>query len=810
MKKHVLLSFLAVCVWCNFATAHAQLKSKINFTLAQELQIEALSDEYVKQGLEIKQARMKAEEEVAPAIVEMRIAESGLNSGMTHTDWLSTTPVAGSIHVDRDPDIHTYTPSDLVKKILLHSHTPADEARIQNVMFKGWGGLAGGGDGWNESNSYTNQYGVGNRGLAHFTKGTSDFDFEKGLLLSSSHTWGHEGPNQMTNAFGEGVGSDGVSAGYGLGEADLANIAGGPVSRGGILEFDFQPAISSVSFDYVFGCEEYPEYVHSNYNDVFGFFVTGPYDSPGSSSPSVALPASPWVKEQRTYDGNDVAAYNRFNIAQLPNGMPVGVDWVNWGYRGSNTAATWGAPAYPGWTTPWDTTGVGAYLALYSVPNLHGTSAPIRYKAFNPQYYRPVYDNAPMMELDGITVKLTAKADSLIPGKWYHLKLAIAQVDYAHGEGVFLADLDLGTPETGIEPVEPDYDWPAANDLLGPEQWYAGCPQTLKLKFLPDANDRTIQLKYLGLAEKYLVDMDGKEMPAELTLAKNDTVIRIEFMTVSVPEAQEGQTGAIVTSIVGGGSDTTDFFTFYNKPTYSVNHVLPTTMYAGRLELNLKGGSPHLFRSLNGGITWENAWTPITSAQIYAIGRQGQVILKEPHSCCDYVIPLEILEVKPDILRTVNIPQVSGAEILPISGVHFVESRGEFTVTVRPTGANAGTIPVLTTNRTTIPDSEGVKLKGVENGVYTFVIYYVQQNISLSIDFVSPETSGIVDGTEIWGGEGQIHLVSSQAGEVRIYGLNGSQMRVFTLPASSRNSISLPAGIYLVNLNGKTYRIAVR
>ncbi|MDR1331154.1 MAG: T9SS type A sorting domain-containing protein [Tannerella sp.] len=810
MKNHVLLStLLSVCVWCSPATADAQLKSKINFTPEQELRIEALTEGYVQQGLDIKQARAKAEKDVAPETVEMRIGETGLNSGMTHTDWLATVPVAGSIHVDRDAVIHAYKPSELVKKILLHSNSSADEARIQNVTFKGWGGLAGGGDGWNESNAYSNMYGIGNRGLAYFTKGTGNFDFTKGLVLSSGHTWGHEGPNQMTYAFSEGVGADGVSQGYGLNEPDLDHIANATVTRGSILEFDFQPAISSVSFDYVFGCEEYPEYVHSSYNDVFGFFVTGPYDAPGSLSPTVALPAA-WLKEKRSHNGSDVAAYNRFNIAQLPNGMPVGVDWVNWGYRPLNTGASWNTPIVSGWNTPWDTTGVGAYLSANNVQNLHATSPPIRYKAFNPQYYRAVYEGSPMMELDGITVKLTAKADSLIPGKWYHLKLAIAQVDQAHGEGVFLADLDLGTPEAGIEPGKSDYNWPAANDLPGPGQLYAGCSQTLRIKFLPEVNDRTVRLDYLGLAKNCLAGADGSKMPSELPLAKGDTVIRIEFTTLTVPEAQEGQTGAIATSIVGGGSDTTAFFTFYNRPTYRVDYVRPTTMYPGRLELNLKGGSPHLFRSINGGITWESAWTPVSRAQIAAIGLKGQIVLKEPHSCYDIVIPIEIREGTVPVIREVSIPDVSGADIYPPTGVHYVESLGEFTVTIRPTGVNAGLIPVVTTNRTSIPDAEGIRLKGVEDGVYTFVIYHIQETLILNIDFVSPEASVAADGTEIRGGEGQIHLTSPQAGEARIYDMSGQQVRAFTLPAAGRSSIALPAGIYLVNLNGKTYRVAVR
>jgi len=53
-----------------------------------------------------------------------------------------------------------------------------------------------------------------------------------------------------------------------------------------VLEFDFVPTQSTISFQYVFASEEYNEYV-DQYNDVFGFFVNSQNIAliPGSSDP---------------------------------------------------------------------------------------------------------------------------------------------------------------------------------------------------------------------------------------------------------------------------------------------------------------------------------------------------------------------------------------------------------------------------------------------------------------------------------------------------------------------------------------------
>lgn len=60
------------------------------------------------------------------------------------------------------------------------------------------------------------------------------------------------------------------------GDLDLENIVGVPTYDAAVLEFDFIPQNDTIQFRYVFASEEYPEYVCSSFNDLFGFFIAGP------------------------------------------------------------------------------------------------------------------------------------------------------------------------------------------------------------------------------------------------------------------------------------------------------------------------------------------------------------------------------------------------------------------------------------------------------------------------------------------------------------------------------------------------------
>jgi hypothetical protein len=60
------------------------------------------------------------------------------------------------------------------------------------------------------------------------------------------------------------------------GDAYLTSVAGVTTENAAILEFDFVPQSDSIKFKYVFGTDEYMEYVPTgNYADVFAFVLSG-------------------------------------------------------------------------------------------------------------------------------------------------------------------------------------------------------------------------------------------------------------------------------------------------------------------------------------------------------------------------------------------------------------------------------------------------------------------------------------------------------------------------------------------------------
>jgi hypothetical protein len=99
-----------------------------------------------------------------------------------------------------------------------------------------------------------------------FSGGTGIIGFEEGMILGSGSVVDVVGPNT----------SDGVTTNNGTaGDADLDALSGFVTEDAAVLEFDFVPSAGQIFFRFVFASDEYNEYVNTQYNDVFAFFING-------------------------------------------------------------------------------------------------------------------------------------------------------------------------------------------------------------------------------------------------------------------------------------------------------------------------------------------------------------------------------------------------------------------------------------------------------------------------------------------------------------------------------------------------------
>ncbi|MEI6409625.1 MAG: choice-of-anchor L domain-containing protein [Bacteroidota bacterium] len=133
------------------------------------------------------------------------------------------------------------TAEDLVREVLIGGNC----FDITNVTYDGQGGQIG-----------------------SFSNGLTNVGFATGLIMATGDISVAVGPNDQDNA----------SAGYGIatGDGDLSTLTGGSIFDRAGIEFDFTPTQSPLTFEFVFASEEYCEYVNSAFNDVFGFFISGP------------------------------------------------------------------------------------------------------------------------------------------------------------------------------------------------------------------------------------------------------------------------------------------------------------------------------------------------------------------------------------------------------------------------------------------------------------------------------------------------------------------------------------------------------
>ncbi|WP_456420419.1 choice-of-anchor L domain-containing protein, partial [Lutibacter sp.] len=193
----------------------------------------------------------------------------------------STSAISGSIAVAEDATYNSYSVQQLVDDLLISGCLSTSNVRFGYYKKSGSNWI------WN-NHSWSST--PGNRQLGYFNKASSTFSLDEGIIFSTGKISSAEGSND--------TGSNSDQMVSNASDPDLAVITGETMYDAAVLEFNFVPDGNVVEFKFVFASEEYLEYVETQYNDAFGFFLSGP----GISG---------------SYTNNAV------NLAELPNGDAV-------------------------------------------------------------------------------------------------------------------------------------------------------------------------------------------------------------------------------------------------------------------------------------------------------------------------------------------------------------------------------------------------------------------------------------------------------------------------------------------------------
>ncbi len=121
----------------------------------------------------------------------------------------------------------------------------------------------------------------GENSYGYFNAAGTNFPFDEGLILTCGKANDAPGPNAgvISGSGAAWAGLDATSASI-LGESNTFNAT--------VLEFDFVPLVSNMSFEYIFLSEEYEVGLMCNYSDVFGFLLKKASE-PDSAYVNIAL-----------------------------------------------------------------------------------------------------------------------------------------------------------------------------------------------------------------------------------------------------------------------------------------------------------------------------------------------------------------------------------------------------------------------------------------------------------------------------------------------------------------------------------------
>lgn len=319
--------------------------------------------------------------------------------------------------------------------------------------------------------------------------------FNRGFMMATGDVGGAiglpdfpEGTNNVTN------------------DPDLMALSGQNMNNCAIIEFDFIPNGDSLQFNYVFASEEYGSFTCSNYNDAFGFFISGPgFDGPFQDDAE--------------------------NIALIPDtDIPVIINAVNQGFPDGGNDAQNCLDVNPNFVAD----------SIYYVNNENAAEGDI--------------------QVHGMTVTLTAYAN-VTCGETYHIKLALANAtDTGVQSYVFLESESFSSNSA----VQVSLDIPVG---INDSTLYRGCGDA-QLQFVrPLASSGIQEVAFLDIGGSAVNGVDVLPvLPDSVVFPPGIDTVTFQLTAPFLGTAVGEDTFEItITNIASdcGGAELTSSFTFY-------------------------------------------------------------------------------------------------------------------------------------------------------------------------------------------------------------------------------------------------------
>lgn len=321
-----------------------------------------------------------------------------------------------------------WTPQNLIENVFL-----GDGVEVSNITYNG-----------------------DDASVGYFQNGLADVGLERGIVMASGWAVGALGPNDA-GGNSEGPVSSNATC------PELGQLTTFTLNDVATYSITFTPVSDTLRFRYVFASEEYPEYACSGFNDVFGFFITGPNPNGGN--------------------------YMAENIALIPDlADPTGFTFTNLPVTINNVNG-----------------GVGANGNINNCTPPNGTLD-----------YASYYNNntGQNMQYDGYLDAFTAQA-IVIPCETYTIKLAVADAgDTAFDTAVFLEAKSFGTGKLEV----------TASTVSLDGTLVEGCADGELCFEIPNEAESDVILDYT-LIGSAINGVDYEQIPLDLFIPAGDSVV---------------------------------------------------------------------------------------------------------------------------------------------------------------------------------------------------------------------------------------------------------------------------------------------